>query len=689
MKINMKKTIFIFSLALLFMGSNSFAAFNNVSNDCPTVTVSNVTTGYGTNPNVNGCEPYSSINANPGDEIAVSIYYHNTGSVAANNVRISLSKSPNSGSASTHSFYATISSDQGGASGSGQVQINSSTDLQFSRASWQPNQNRSNVSFPGGQNGSQVMSGGVNIGTVNPGWNTQGYVIVYFRAGNSQYNPPYNPPYYPPYNPPTYNDCEIDRFRASDDDIEEGDRVVFSWDTSSGCDYVTLTGVSGTMNPNDSRNMYPDYSREYCLSAYGNGTDRDCIYIDVNEPRGNLDVDTYSATNIGTNYATLNGRIDPDGEYAYRWFRYGTSSYSLNRSTSRVANGTSERDFSAYISGLSPNTRYYFQAVGETDNGDVEYGQKLNFNTNANIINDTSAVTTNATGLTTTSATLNGIILNTENLNTSAYFEYGTTANLGQRTASKNLGTGSSLSSFQSIAGLSSNTLYYYRIVGENENGTSYGNLKFFQTRTNTVTPPVNPGTPKAPAEAQAVIDIANRYELVREGDIIDYTITYENTGDTKLENSVLIVYLPEEVNYRNSSRGNYNDRTRELVVYLEDLNPKDDGVVYMQGEVVSLPQDYLQIATTGMLVYTNEKDAQENVMDTVLNRVEQFSRNNTNLAAGAFFAWLGSLSLCFWLFLIILILLAILFSRMYRKEKVYTRYYAPEPPKDIPTHEA
>ena len=673
MKKNMKKIIFVLSFATLFIGSSAFAAtWNSASNDCPTVTVSNISTGSGTNPNVNGCEPYTSIQAGQGDEIGVSIYYHNTSSSPATNVRVSLSKNPSSGSANTHSFSAAINSDQGSASGSGQVNISSSQTLDFSRAVWQPNQGRSSVSFPNGQNGSQVINGGVNIGTINSGWNTQGYVIVYFRTSSTVINPPQNNNNY-------Y--CNIDSFRASSKSIDKGDRVTFYWDTTD-CTYVTLTSISGSLNPDDSKNTYPDYSRNYCLSAYGNngGRDEECIYIDVDDRivdnNQNLEVETNNATNVNTTYATINGYLDPDGSYATRWFKYGTSSSYLNKTTSRVNQGYGASNFSAYLSNLSPNTTYYFQAVGENSDGDIEYGRVLNFNTNANVvINNLSAVTTLATGVTTNSAVLNGLVLNTESIQTNAHFEYGTTTGLGNSTVVKNIGSGSAINAFEILSGLSSNTIYYYRIVGQNGNGIAYGEIKFFRTLSAGVTPPVNPGTPKTTLEALASIDISNKYELVRENDIIDYTITYKNTGKTKLRNSVLQVFVPEHVNYTNSSRGNYNPNSRELVVYLEDLNPNDSGVVYMQGQVFNLPSNVSQIVTTAMLVYTNEKNAQENVMDTVLNRVV-VNTVNPNLASAAFFAWLGSLSLCFWLFLIILILLAILFSRLYRRSSVVNKHY-------------
>ena len=258
MKKYMKKIIFAFSFALLFVGQSVFAApFNTASNDCPTIGVGNVSTGSGVEDGHDLCWMLSSVQAKAGDNINVHIYYHNTSSSPATNVKISLNKNPSSGSSSTHSFSTTISSDQGSVSGNAQVYINSSQALNFTGASWQPNQSRTDATLPFGQNESQVMNGGINIGTVNPGWNTQGSVVVSFDVSSASVNPPNN-----------NDDCQIDYFRVSDDDIEEGDRVTFSWDTSD-CSYVTLTSFSERMDTNDSITARPTYSREYCLNAYG------------------------------------------------------------------------------------------------------------------------------------------------------------------------------------------------------------------------------------------------------------------------------------------------------------------------------------------------------------------------------------------------------------------------------------
>ena len=342
--------------------------------------------------------------------------------------------------------------------------------MDFTGTSWQPNQSRVDATLPSGQSESQVMNGGINIGTVNPGWNTQGSVVVSFRVSSTSVNPPNNHT--------NNNTCRIDYFRVSDDDIEEGDRVTFSWDASD-CSYVTLTTFSERMNTNDSISARPTYSREYCLNAYGNGTDRECLDIDVDEDiideEENVDIEvaTRSATSISESDATLNGFIDPNDSYATRWFRYGTSSGNLSRSTNRVNHGYNRANFSADIFNLAPNTRYYFQAVGENSDT-TEYGKILNFNTNASVVDDNdslSAVTTVATGISQSSAVINGLVLNTENIQTNAYFEYGRNVDFGSRTITKNLGSGLALNTFDTIYGLSPNTFYYFRVVGENGNG--------------------------------------------------------------------------------------------------------------------------------------------------------------------------------------------------------------------------
>jgi hypothetical protein len=72
-------------------------------------------------------------------------------------------------------------------------------------------------------------------------------------------------------------------------------------------------------------------------------------------------------------------------------------------------------------------------------------------------------------------ATLRGAV-NPNGIETTAYFEYGTTTGYGSKTAEVNVGAGSTpVETSKEITGLSANTIYHYRIVAKNLSGTSQG----------------------------------------------------------------------------------------------------------------------------------------------------------------------------------------------------------------------
>ncbi len=89
--------------------------------------------------------------------------------------------------------------------------------------------------------------------------------------------------------------------------------------------------------------------------------------------------------------------------------------------------------------------------------------------------NNPSVVTTAATAITGTGATLNGTI-NPNGLATTYHFEYGTTITYGTNTATISAGSGTTTSNVNSpVSGLISGTAYHYRLVGVNSDGTTYG----------------------------------------------------------------------------------------------------------------------------------------------------------------------------------------------------------------------
>jgi phosphodiesterase/alkaline phosphatase D-like protein len=105
----------------------------------------------------------------------------------------------------------------------------------------------------------------------------------------------------------------------------------------------------------------------------------------------------------------------------------------------------------------------------------------------ANLIS-TSDITNPATSVTSTSATLNGTI-NPNGLSTTVQFDYGTTTSYGNSvTASQSPVTGSSnVSVTANLSGLTSNTLYHYRVEATNTTGTTYGPDSTFTTLPNSI----------------------------------------------------------------------------------------------------------------------------------------------------------------------------------------------------------
>lgn len=91
--------------------------------------------------------------------------------------------------------------------------------------------------------------------------------------------------------------------------------------------------------------------------------------------------------------------------------------------------------------------------------------------------------------LTDTTASVNGNISPRGSF-TSYWYEYGLTSNLGKKTATQNVGSGfNSVSAPSYISGLTKNTLYYFRLIGENSAGRSSGVIYTFKTTAGTPAP--------------------------------------------------------------------------------------------------------------------------------------------------------------------------------------------------------
>jgi hypothetical protein len=199
------------------------------------------------------------------------------------------------------------------------------------------------------------------------------------------------------------------------------------------------------------------------------------------------EVTTGSATNVDIDSATLNCTVNANGSQTNAWFEWGTDINNLNYDTQSVSVGASETNASVSktITGLNENARYYYRCVGENSEG-TDAGIIKNFVTDGNPIPDIYAPeveTLFVTSLDIDSATVNCKV-DANGATTNAWFEWGTdSGDLDRTTGSVSVSSSdTSASIYKSITGLSENTRYYYRCVGENSEGTDAGVVRNFTT---------------------------------------------------------------------------------------------------------------------------------------------------------------------------------------------------------------
>jgi len=192
---------------------------------------------------------------------------------------------------------------------------------------------------------------------------------------------------------------------------------------------------------------------------------------------------TQAASNIDTSSATLNGTVNPNNNQTTVTFEFGsTTSYTRTYTADQSPiTGTSDTAVSFNVTGLILNTTYHYRVVAQSSSG-TAYGADMTFTTKAS---KPTVTTLAASNITTTSAKLNGLV-NANNDSTTVTFEYGINTGYGNTvTADQSPVTGSSNTAVSAnISGLVPNTMYHYRVVGQNSGGTKNGADMTFTTDT-------------------------------------------------------------------------------------------------------------------------------------------------------------------------------------------------------------
>jgi hypothetical protein len=184
-------------------------------------------------------------------------------------------------------------------------------------------------------------------------------------------------------------------------------------------------------------------------------------------------VTTLAASNLGTNAASFNASVNPNGAATTYYFEYGpTTSYGTRMATNTLSAGNTLQSLSLTATGLAVATSYHYR---------IQASNSLGTSTGADVVFLTSAAQS-ASGVGAAGSTLTAIV-NPNGLASTLYFQYGLTTDYGGETAPVSLGSGTSpLTVNFDVGGLLPNETYHYRYVLVNSGGTTYGADSTFTT---------------------------------------------------------------------------------------------------------------------------------------------------------------------------------------------------------------
>lgn len=191
---------------------------------------------------------------------------------------------------------------------------------------------------------------------------------------------------------------------------------------------------------------------------------------------------TAAASAITNSSAQVAGTITAHGLATAYVFEYGTSTafgQIAPLPAGSAGSGTAELAVSTTLSGLQPNTTYFYRLVATNAAGTTNGPVRLFTSGPPTAPAVTTAAASNVTqGF----ATLSGTV-NAKGQPTAFTFEYGTTTAFGHIATVDNAGDFNGSQQFSSrLSGLTAGTTYLYRIVATNPTGTSRGAVMSFTT---------------------------------------------------------------------------------------------------------------------------------------------------------------------------------------------------------------
>ena len=318
-------------------------------------------------------------------------------------------------------------------------------------------------------------------------------------------------------------------------------------------------------------------------------------------------VTTASASGISYDRATLGGDVTNDNGAAVteRGVCYSATNSQPTTADTKDTNGSGTGSFSEVISGLSPDTTYYFRAYAINSQG-TSYGAVSSFTTESSI--PTVTTTSGATGVTISSATVVGNVLSDNGSTiTERGFVYSMTETNPTISHSKAIVSGTTGAMSKEITGLSIGTKYYYRAYATNARGTGYGAVYSFTTLPGNPSGLVATTLDKDKVSLTWVKGNGGNYTIIRRGttppaNINSGTLIYQGTGtsmtDTGLSHGTTYYYRAwsaTTANWGEAYSSGYTASSATTIysfvnptnVYVDDTNyatvPANDGKLYCQ----------------------------------------------------------------------------------------------------------
>ncbi len=193
-------------------------------------------------------------------------------------------------------------------------------------------------------------------------------------------------------------------------------------------------------------------------------------------------VATRTAASVGTTAVTLRGTVNPQGAPTTYSFQWGTATTYGQQTPNRSAGrGTSGRDVSFRLGGLTPGTTYHYRVVATNADG-TTVGSDRSFRTELPPARAPAILGTAPFAPYANSVTLTALI-NPNGAATTYKFQFGTANTYGAETFAATVPAGVQPVAVRvPLTGLQAQTTYHFRTVVSNRRGTVVGPDTVFTT---------------------------------------------------------------------------------------------------------------------------------------------------------------------------------------------------------------